>query len=106
MTSKSLSVAKDFSPSPAGRFRSDGRFSGEQFREDLLLPALMASDEVFVDFDGTDGYGSSFLEEAFGGLVRSGVPYAELEKKLKINSSRSSYLFRAWKYMQQAKSRA
>ena len=25
-----------------------------------------------IDFDGTRGYGSSFLEESFGGLIRNG----------------------------------
>lgn len=65
---------RDFAPSPGGRYVSDGEFSGEWFRDEILTPALRkASDEaeaLVVILDGTSGYGSSFLEEAFGGLIR------------------------------------
>ena len=67
-----IEIARDFSPAPAGRFRRDGPDSGERFREDYLKPALAKSEFVSVRIDGTAGYGSSFLDEAFGGLVRSG----------------------------------
>jgi len=40
---------------------------------------------IMIDLDGTPGYGSSFLEEGFGGLIREGVPY-ELLKSLKIKT--------------------
>jgi hypothetical protein len=65
----------DYAPSPGGRFKSDGPFSGEWFREEVLRPALAAAiqtgDKLTVELDGTSGYGSSFLEEAFGGLIRN-----------------------------------
>ena len=38
--------------------------------EKKLIPALQESGSVKIVLDGTMGYGSSFLEEAFGGLVR------------------------------------
>jgi hypothetical protein len=64
----------DYAPSPGGRFVSDGLYSGEWFRDDILAPALRQaaanSDILTVVLDGTSGYGSSFLEEAFGGLIR------------------------------------
>jgi hypothetical protein len=64
----------DFAPSPGGRFTADGKFSGEWFRDDILAPALKdaiaKSEPLVVVLDGTSGYGSSFLEEAFGGLIR------------------------------------
>lgn len=67
----------DYASSPGGRFMSDGDFSGEWFREQILVPALLAakdkSEKLEVELDGTSGYGSSFLEEAFGGLVRKGI---------------------------------
>jgi hypothetical protein len=60
--------------SPGGRFKSDGPFSGEWFRDEILCPALRQAIEVgehlSVELGGTSGYGSSFLEEAFGGLIR------------------------------------
>ena len=78
MSTQVISIAKDFSPTPAGRYRSDGPFPGEKFRDDLLLPALRKDTEpVTVELDGTAGFGSSFLEEAFGGLVRCGINRSE-----------------------------
>lgn len=63
---------KDFSKYPGPRYIRLGDFSGEEFRDNILIPALQI-DNVSVDFGGVYGYGSSFLEEAFGGLVRKGV---------------------------------
>lgn len=103
MSMTKISIASDFSPSPAGRYRSDGPYPGEVFRDTQLVPALQANDEVHVDLDGTSGYGSSFLEEAFGGLVRMGFSEDELRRRLKIHSSRASYELRVWKYIHSAK---
>jgi hypothetical protein len=65
-----IDIGAQFSDTPAGRFRGDGEYSGEAFRDDVLLPALRAGEVVEVILDNTEGFGSSFLEEAFGGLVR------------------------------------
>lgn len=93
----------DWCTSPAGRFRSDGPFSGEAYREDVLLPALAVFDLVTVDLDGGFGFGSSFLEEAFGGLIRSGRFTKEtLRSKLVIRSSMKTYVARATSYMEDA----
>jgi hypothetical protein len=94
-----ISIARDFSPSPAGRYRTDGPFPGQAFRDDILIPALKNFANITVDLDGTSGFGSSFLEEAFGGLVRNGFTESELKKKLHIKSSRPSYEVRIWKYI-------
>lgn len=72
---KTISIAKDFTEVPAGRYLSDGDWTGEKFRLNFLAPALEAADKenpVIVDINDVEGYGSSFLEEAFGGLVRKG----------------------------------
>jgi STAS-like domain of unknown function (DUF4325) len=68
---KLINVAKDFTRFPSGRFKRNGSTSGEAFREDFLEPPLKEAQDISVELDGTIGYGSSFLEEAFGGLVRS-----------------------------------
>lgn len=87
MTTTTIDIGRDFSEVPSGRFPADGEFNGERFRKELLVPALKRSDRVVIDIDGTEGFGSSFLEEAFGGLVRSeGFAYDELERKLVISS--------------------
>lgn len=48
-----------------------GPNSGEQFR-DLLAKTLKRypNETIEVLLDGAEGFGSSFLEEAFGGLIR------------------------------------
>ena len=63
-------IAEAFSPYPAGRYVADGEFNGTTFRQNYLVPALQTFDRVEVVFDGVAGFGSSFLEEAFGGLIR------------------------------------
>lgn len=63
---------KDFTKYPGPRYEDLGDYSGEEFRNTKLIPALRAGN-VEVNFDGVYGYGSSFLEEAFGGLVRAGI---------------------------------
>jgi hypothetical protein len=106
MTTRTISIAKDFSPTPAGRYRSDGPFPGESFRDDLLLPALSKTiGPVTVELDGTAGFGSSFLEEAFGGLVRSGIDPRTLRERLRIESSHPSYVARVWSYIDHASDR-
>jgi len=68
-----INIAQQFSSSPAGRFHEDGPFNGALFRENFLVPALndlKDGDDLIVILDGVSGFGSSFLEEAFGGLVR------------------------------------
>lgn len=67
----------DFSEFPGPRYERLGPNSGEKFRETILLPALRTApiEELIVNLDGTAGYGSSFLEEAFGGLIRRGIDY-------------------------------
>ena len=67
-------IADEFSKTPGGRFRKHGPYSGEAFRDDvlrgLLGQAIGSDDKLVIVLDGTHGYGSSFLEEAFGGLIR------------------------------------
>lgn len=67
-----VNVAQDFSKYPAGRYVEDGPASGQLFRDKFLIPALKESRRLTIELDGTRGYGSSFLEEAFGGAVRAG----------------------------------
>ena len=103
MTHRTICIAKEYSKTPAGRYYSDGSYTGERFREEFLYPALTKNDEVEIELDDTLGYGSSFLEEAFGGLIREkNMDINELETKLHINSSRKLYINRIWKYLREA----
>lgn len=86
-----VSVAKDFTRFPAGRYKKNGATSGEAFRERFLEVPLSKGEDVTVDFDGTVGYGSSFLEEAFGGAVRTlGIPAEVVLSRLTLRCSDES----------------
>lgn len=88
-----ISVATDFTRFPAGRYETDGLYSGQRFREKLLAPALRKGGSVVVCLDGTMGFGSSFLEEAFGGLARTAeFRPAYLLEKLELQSKDDSLI--------------
>lgn len=108
-TEVTIDVAKDFSPYPAGRDDADGPFNGTKFRNEILRPKLLAAiaadQQIIVSLDGVKSFGSSFLEEAFGGLVRSGISKDAIRKHLRIVSSSSGalrYLDAIARYIKQA----
>jgi hypothetical protein len=69
-----LSVAKEFTDTPGPRSREEGEHSGQEFLDTLLKPkfqqAISQGTKLLVDLDQTEGYATSFLEAAFGGLAR------------------------------------
>lgn len=106
MREKIIVIGRDFSTTPSGRYRDDGPFSGAVFRDDRLVPALRENDRVVVDISGVEGYGSSFLEEAFGGLVRNRLfRKKELDEKLILKTTdetKKCFLERIDAYMNDA----
>lgn len=92
-----LNIAKDFSKTPAGRTRmAHGKHSGEAFRESLLEPhlreAINAKSKLRVVLDGTAGYPASFLDEAFGGLVRKGsFSKREMQESMIVEACNPAY---------------
>ncbi|MEZ8867724.1 STAS-like domain-containing protein [Vibrio splendidus] len=82
-----ISVVRDFHPKPYGRYKTDAPgcefTAGEVFRDEVLAPALTENEHVTVDLTGYNRYGRSFLDEAFGGLIReSNFTKEELDRKL------------------------
>lgn len=80
---KIIKISEHF-PYPGPRYERIGPQSGEAFRKFLIknLKEFYGDDysknnnsQITIDLDGTIGFGSSFLEEGFGGLLRHGVPY-------------------------------
>jgi len=65
-----INIAQDFSKVPIGRYLNDSDSNGTLFRDSVLIPALKKHHLIEINLDDTEGYGSSFLEESFGGLVR------------------------------------
>lgn len=67
-----IKISEDFTDAPGPRFIKQGEYSGEYFRENMLIPYLKRSidnkEKLIIDFDDCFGYPTSFLEEAFGGL--------------------------------------
>jgi hypothetical protein len=101
----------DYARSPGGRYVSDGPYSGEWFRDEILRPAL---DDAIrnhalleVELDGTSGYGSSFLEEAFGGLIRKRIFDPEAIRRFLVVVARrpvyAPYQALAERYMRDAR---
>ncbi|NTH50460.1 STAS-like domain-containing protein [Agrobacterium rhizogenes] len=95
-----IDVANQFNTYPVGRTPKDSTFNGERFRTELLVPALARASsmrpkgKVVVDIDGIRSFGSSFLEEAFGGLVRNGFyTRDELGSLLEIRCTKPHLLF-------------
>lgn len=83
-----INLKNDFSKWPSGRYAADGPDNATRFREEILVPALMAHLSVVVEIDGTLGLSSAWLEEAFGGLVsKHGFSYEVLERSLSINTN-------------------
>lgn len=78
----------DFNKKPYGRYPEDGDGCGQYYREKILEPALREYDKVNVILDGYNRYGRSFLDEAFGGLIReSGFTGSEIKSKLTYSHS-------------------
>lgn len=69
-----IDISRDYTKSPGGRKIKEGLYSGEDFRNRILKPKYQEArengDNLLVILDGGYGYAPSFLEEAFGGLVR------------------------------------
>lgn len=92
-----LKVSTDFCDIPGPRYIREGSYSGEDFRERLLFPLLQecitSGDTLRIDLDGTQGYGTSFLEEAFGGLIRENhLSLSDVSEHIDFVSEEEPYL--------------
>lgn len=100
---RTISVAKDFTRFPSGRYKRNGNTSGEAFREQFMEPYIRDGEEIAIELDGTIGYGSSFLEEAFGGLVRAlKLSAADLKTRLHIVTSDTALFEEVNSYIEDA----
>lgn len=103
-----INIAKDFSPIPGARYPIEGDYSGQEFRQNILAPklneAIQNNEILTVNLDGTLGYGTSFLEEAFGGLIRTDkFSFADIKDHLKfICNDDPSYIDEINSYMEEA----
>ena len=65
-------VSEQFTDAPGGRYRKYGDHSGEELRDDYLIPLLDShpDEKLTIDFDGIYGIARSTLDEVFYGLVK------------------------------------
>jgi len=97
---KVINIARDFTRFPAGRYKADGEFSGEVFRERFLEPVLDHGDRAVIELDGALGYGSSFLEEAFGGLIRKGYSKEAVKAAFEFKTTDKSLVWEIDSYIE------
>ena len=100
-----------FSRTPGARRPWEGKFSGEEYRETVVFPAISAmiarnglNEVLTIDLDGGTGYGTSWVEEVFGGLVcENHISEAVLKMHLRIKSVEEPYLIEdVWEYIREA----
>jgi hypothetical protein len=102
-----IRIAIEFSESPGPRAEKEGEYSGEVFRQQLLEPryleAVKTGALLWIDLDGVDGYATSFLEEAFGGLARD-YPAEQIEQTIRFKSDDvRSYVYEIVSYIRDAR---
>lgn len=69
----------------------------------VLRPALEAGDVIHLKMDGTRGYASSFLEEAFGGLIRAGYSKEKVLSGIKFETTDEALVIEITEYINQAR---
>ena len=88
---------------PIVEFRMSTEPSGDEFRERFLLPYITNLTKVVIELDGVIGYGSSFLEEAFGGAVRTtGISREQFDALVELRSADQTLLTEIREYVSEA----
>ncbi|HHE3620732.1 TPA: DUF4325 domain-containing protein [Pasteurella multocida] len=109
-----INVVKDFSKSPYARYSYEilpdqEDTSGQRFRIDFLAPRLKDSitkkEKLMVILTGYNRYARSFIDEAFGGLIREEhIQYADIKKYLVIvHDDLPSIVDLCWSRIEKAK---
>jgi len=90
-----VKISKDFSPTPGARYKTDGKFSGEEFYNNILKDKFRNSIDqgniLIIDLDGTYGFATSFLSEAFYRLATDFGP-DNVWANIKLISTEEPYL--------------
>ncbi|QXI26364.1 STAS-like domain-containing protein [Pseudomonas vanderleydeniana] len=98
-------IVGDFSKTPYGRYEKDGKSNASAFRDTVLANAFKNPeiDRVNVYLDTVEEgyeYGSSFLEEAFVGLVRKcNIDANTVKRKLNIITEHYDYVLEINDYL-------
>jgi len=109
---KTVKIRDDYNWSTGSRLIIEGPHSGEDFRIKFFYPmiidAIASNETLTIDFDGGIGYGTSWLEEVFGGVIRKDrVDAQDVRKHLRLIATQQPYILRLVdKYMKQAEEKA
>lgn len=99
-------LLSDFTPLTGFRYKKQTPgASGEEFRDNVLIPTLDKCNEIVVDLDtgiqNQDGILPSFLEEAFGGLASTkNWTLDEFKRHVKIQTSDQEYSSDIYHYVE------
>lgn len=94
----------DWTKTPGGRYRHITAWSGEEYRDKVLIPALDSSDIVEVNLDGVHGYGSGWLSEVFEALIEKRGP--DVRSRIRLTSTQFGYrVDQVYQWMDEAVSR-
>ncbi|MBX3101765.1 MAG: STAS-like domain-containing protein [Bacteroidetes bacterium] len=100
-----INIANDFSLTPIGRLKSQSDSSGEAFRLDILEPklkrAIDSGKKLRVNMNGTIGYPTPFLHEAFGKLKLK-FDLKVIKEHLIITHDNNEYVMKVWDYIENA----
>ena len=82
------------------------KHSGEEYRDDYLIPMLKDQkvDKFILDINNTQG-STSFWEEAFGGAVRAGFTRDKINSKIELISDDNELINDIQIFMKNAKPR-
>ncbi len=87
----------EFSKFPGGRFKKYGPHSGEEFREERLIPAINGLEEgekLVIDLSEVYTYAPSFLDEAFCGVIRKEIlSYEKFNEKIEFTADLPNEFF-------------
>lgn len=91
-----INMTVDFSRLPGGIDEIEGTNTGEYFRKKFLIPVydycLIKDEELNINFASSHGFAASFLEEAFGGMVRTGYDGKTMLRKMNFLTSEEPLL--------------
>lgn len=97
---ETFNVAKEFSRFPAGRFETDGEYSGEALRKILVdkIDSILfgEADGFVIELDGVMGYSSTFLSSCFTGFFEE---VAAPSSKIVFSSTSKQLLYEVNEYV-------
>ena len=78
--------SEEFTRYPGPRFKRLGKYSGEEFRDDILKPLLENNELIEIDASNIRSFNPSFLDEVFSYLAEE-LGLEEFKKRINFYST-------------------